>query len=100
MRADRAVEPTKSENITETWRRSAVSCGATGASVAEVGRVVPCSFPGTLLRSSAFGHGLSQTFSWLRFGGFAALPRVGFRVLPPWLRAVDFLFPRVARFFR
>ena len=25
MRADRAVEPTKSENITVTWRRSAVS---------------------------------------------------------------------------
>ena len=31
MRADSAVEPTKSENITVTWRRSAVSCGATGA---------------------------------------------------------------------
>jgi hypothetical protein len=27
MRADRAVEPTKSENITVTWRRSAASCG-------------------------------------------------------------------------
>jgi hypothetical protein len=25
MRAERAVEPTKSENITVTWRRSAVS---------------------------------------------------------------------------
>ena len=33
MRADRAVEPTKSENITVTWRRSAVSRGdaSTGA---------------------------------------------------------------------
>ena len=33
MRADRAVEPTKSENITATWRRSAVSRGdaSTGA---------------------------------------------------------------------
>ena len=30
MRADSAVEPTKSENITVTWRRSAVSLG-TGA---------------------------------------------------------------------
>ncbi len=27
MRADRAVEPTKSENITVTWRRSAASLG-------------------------------------------------------------------------
>ena len=40
MRADSAVEPTKSENITVTWRRSAVSwafgsvdagCGDAGA---------------------------------------------------------------------
>ena len=30
MRADSAVEPTKSENITVTWRRSAVSCNLTG----------------------------------------------------------------------
>ena len=36
MRADSAVEPTKSENITVTWRRSAVSSlrGAAGAAVA------------------------------------------------------------------
>ena len=27
MRADSAVEPTKSENMTVTWRRSPVSCG-------------------------------------------------------------------------
>jgi hypothetical protein len=27
MRADNAVEPTRSENITVTWRRSAVSWG-------------------------------------------------------------------------
>ena len=27
MRAESAVEPTRSENITVTWRRSAVSCG-------------------------------------------------------------------------
>ena len=27
MRADSAVEPTRSENITVTWRRSAVSWG-------------------------------------------------------------------------
>ena len=27
MRAERAVEPTKSENITVTWRRSARSSG-------------------------------------------------------------------------
>src|SRR6516164_9080434 len=27
IRAERAVEPTKSENITVTWRRSAASCG-------------------------------------------------------------------------
>ena len=36
MRADRAVEPTRSENITVTWRRSAASCGR--ASAASVGR--------------------------------------------------------------
>ena len=30
MRAESAVEPTKSENITVTWRRSAVSCGLDG----------------------------------------------------------------------
>jgi hypothetical protein len=30
IRADKAVEPTRSENITVTWRRSAVSRGATG----------------------------------------------------------------------
>ena len=29
MRADSAVEPTKSENITVTWRRSARSSGET-----------------------------------------------------------------------
>ena len=28
MRAESAVEPTRSENITVTWRRSAVSCGS------------------------------------------------------------------------
>ena len=35
MRADSAVEPTKSENITVTWRRSAVSLG--DASTSAVG---------------------------------------------------------------
>ena len=38
MRADSAVEPTKSENITVTWRRSAVSwsfcSGCVGAGAA------------------------------------------------------------------
>ncbi len=36
MRAERAVEPTKSENMTVTWRRSAVSTerGVAGAVVA------------------------------------------------------------------
>ena len=33
MRADSAVEPTKSENITVTWRRSAVSLGAGSGAV-------------------------------------------------------------------
>ena len=33
MRADSAVEPTKSENITVTWRRSAVSFGAGSGTV-------------------------------------------------------------------
>src|SRR5262252_2397778 len=31
IRADSAVEPTKSENITVTWRRSPVSCGFNSA---------------------------------------------------------------------
>ena len=38
MRADSAVEPTKSENITVTWRRSAVSW--TFGSVPTAGSVV------------------------------------------------------------
>ena len=40
MRAESAVEPTKSENITVTWRRSAVSCGVIKGSVAEGGGAV------------------------------------------------------------
>src|SRR6516164_5614072 len=39
MRADSAVEPTRSENITVTWRRSAASLGAT-ATVAGAGAAV------------------------------------------------------------
>ena len=38
MRAERAVEPTKSENITVTWRRSAVS-GVFGSANAGCGKV-------------------------------------------------------------
>ena len=36
MRAESAVEPTRSENITVTWRRSAVStgCGVAGGAAA------------------------------------------------------------------
>ena len=37
MRAESAVEPTKSENITVTWRRSAVSWGF-GSADAELRR--------------------------------------------------------------
>jgi hypothetical protein len=33
MRAERAVDPTKSENITVTWRRSAVSLAASSGAV-------------------------------------------------------------------
>ena len=44
MRADRAVEPTRSENITVTWRRSARSSGgalgAAGVVVASVDGVL------------------------------------------------------------
>ena len=36
MRADRAVEPTRSENITVTWRRSARSSGVQRRAVATV----------------------------------------------------------------
>ena len=42
MRAESAVEPTKSENITVTWRRSAVSCGATVTAAAVGGGAFLC----------------------------------------------------------
>ena len=37
MRAESAVEPTRSENITVTWRRSAVSRGFNSAAVTGFG---------------------------------------------------------------
>ena len=36
MRAESAVEPTRSENITVSWRRSALSCGFGSAGAAAV----------------------------------------------------------------
>ena len=45
MRADSAVEPTKSENITVTWRRSAVSAGAMGEIFSVVGLGATVSLP-------------------------------------------------------
>ena len=56
MRADSAVEPTKSENITVTWRRSAVSilAAAGGAEAAASGAsvVLSTSFNSAIARSS------------------------------------------------
>ena len=45
MRADSAVEPTKSENITVTWRRSAMSRGVMGAMSSVEGLGAPVSPP-------------------------------------------------------
>ena len=44
MRAESAVEPTKSENITVTWRRSAAASLAGGAAVSTAARVCSVSF--------------------------------------------------------
>ena len=56
MRAESAVEPTRSENITVTWRRSAVSilAEAGGAEAAVSGVVVSLStiFRSAIARSS------------------------------------------------
>ena len=51
MRADRAVEPTKSENITVTWRRSARSSG--GALGAVAGRRQQGALPPVSVRRAA-----------------------------------------------
>ena len=45
MRADSAVEPTRSENITVTWRRSAVSRCAEGATGSATGLDAAISLP-------------------------------------------------------
>ena len=60
MRAERAVEPTKSENITVTWRRSAVSCafGSMLAAGSGVALVVPVS---AVIAASIFRRGPSGT---------------------------------------
>ena len=56
MRADMAVEPTKSENITVTWRRSAVSCGrglaGMTAATATSGSLFSMSLRSAMARSS------------------------------------------------
>ena len=41
MRADSAVEPTRSENITVTWRRSATSCGFASPSLLSIKTTAP-----------------------------------------------------------
>ena len=60
MRAESAVEPTKSENITVTWRRSAVSCafGSMLAAGSGVALVVPVS---AVIAASIFRRGPSGT---------------------------------------
>jgi len=54
MRADSAVEPTRSENITVTWRRSAVSCGAADEmfSLVGLGAIVSSPFNSAIARSN------------------------------------------------
>jgi hypothetical protein len=61
MRADRAVEPTKSENMTVTWRRSARSSGgafgALDAVVASTDGVLPLASPrSAAMASSSFSR--------------------------------------------
>ena len=59
-------------------------------------------FRATFFAPVRLGLGLARPF--LAFDLVAvlltALARVGLRALPLWLRAVDFLFPGVARFLR
>jgi hypothetical protein len=52
LRAERAVEPTRSANITVTWRRSAVSFGwgTTGAGVASAGATLSAAIARSSLR--------------------------------------------------
>ena len=56
MRADSAVEPTRSENITVIWRRSAVSILAEAegaeAAVSDVGVTLSTIFNSAIARSS------------------------------------------------
>ena len=56
MRDESAVEPTRSENITVTWRRSAASCCVTGGATGGVGLGGPFSTP----RSSAMACSSSR----------------------------------------
>ena len=58
MRADRAVEPTKSENITVTWRRSAVSCAFGSMLAAGSGAALVVS---AVIAASIFRRGPSGT---------------------------------------
>ena len=53
MRADRAVEPTRSENITVTWRRSARSSGVALGAVDAVAASTEAVLPPASLRSAA-----------------------------------------------
>jgi hypothetical protein len=53
MRADSAVEPTKSENITVTWRRSARSSGVTIGSLDAVATSAEDALPSVSARSAA-----------------------------------------------
>ena len=53
MRADSAVEPTKSENITVTWRRSARSSGGTLVAVDVVAASAEGALPLASVRRAA-----------------------------------------------
>ena len=53
MRADRAVEPTKSENITVTWRRSARSSGEVLGALEAVATSAEGALPLASLRRAA-----------------------------------------------
>jgi hypothetical protein len=61
MRAERAVEPTKSENMTVTWRRSARSSGETlgvlsAGAASAVGAFALASLRRAAMASSSFSR--------------------------------------------
>jgi hypothetical protein len=88
------ITPGAASSITSTVTVSTVEVlgGYTGLAL----------FRATCFAAPRLGIGLAKRFLDFDLAAvrLATLPRAGLRVLRPWLRAVDFLFRRVARFFR